>query len=81
MIAVADYWNGMPAGSIDATWIKSAVSAPSGQCVELAATGNREFAIRNSRDPQGPALLFTPAEIRAFVQGAKAGEFDQMIEV
>ncbi|MEV4614648.1 DUF397 domain-containing protein [Kitasatospora sp. NPDC049258] len=34
------------------------------------------IAMRDSRDPDGPALIFTPAEWRAFVLGARDGEFD-----
>ncbi|WP_225846769.1 DUF397 domain-containing protein [Streptomyces sp. HPF1205] len=34
------------------------------------------IAMRDGRDPEGPALVFTPAEWRAFVLGARDGEFD-----
>jgi hypothetical protein len=34
------------------------------------------IAMRQGRDPAGPALVFTPAEWRAFVIGARDGEFD-----
>lgn len=34
------------------------------------------IAMRNGADPNGPALIFTPAEWRAFVLGARDGEFD-----
>ncbi|MFG2824572.1 DUF397 domain-containing protein [Kitasatospora sp. NPDC048365] len=34
------------------------------------------IAMRDGRDPSGPALIFTPAEWRAFVLGARDGEFD-----
>ncbi len=49
-----------------------------------AAHGARErlaggaVAVRNSRDPHGPALVYTRAEIAAFIAGAKAGEFDDL---
>ena len=36
-------------------------------------------AVRDSRDPRGPALIYTRAEIAAFLAGAKAGEFDDLI--
>ncbi|MFI9785143.1 DUF397 domain-containing protein [Kitasatospora sp. NPDC051984] len=78
---MANYRNGMPADTIDVTWIKSTASAPTGQCVELAVVETRDLVVRNSRDPQGPALLFTPGEFEAFVQGAKRGEFDHLIEI
>jgi hypothetical protein len=73
--------NGMPTGDLPAvTWQKSRRSNPSGNCVELAALpGGAEIAMRNSRDPDGPALIYTSAEIAAFVQGAKEGDFDNLL--
>jgi hypothetical protein len=74
-------YNGMPAGELaTVTWVKSRRSNPSGNCVEVAQLPQGEgFAIRNSRDPEGPALLFTPAEIAAFVLGARDGDFDDLL--
>lgn len=34
------------------------------------------IAMRDGRHPDGPALIFTPGEWRAFVLGARDGEFD-----
>ncbi len=34
--------------------------------------------MRNSRDPDGPVLSYTRAEIAAFLEGIKAGEFDDL---
>ncbi|MEU9117853.1 DUF397 domain-containing protein [Streptomyces sp. NPDC048483] len=34
------------------------------------------IAMRNGRHPEIPAVIFTPAEWRAFVLGAREGEFD-----
>jgi hypothetical protein len=73
-------YNGMPAGHLSGvTWQKSRRSNPSGNCVELArlpdGTG---FAMRNSRDPEGPALIYTYDEIAAFVGGASDGDFDNL---
>jgi hypothetical protein len=62
----------------DVTWRKSTASNPSGDCVELAALGGGAVALRNSREPDGTALIYTPAEIAAFLVGAKAGEFDDL---
>ena len=59
-------------------WRKSTASNPNGDCVELAVLPSGEVAVRNSRAPRGPALIYTPAEIAAFVRGAKAGEFDDL---
>ncbi|WP_329458130.1 DUF397 domain-containing protein [Streptomyces sp. NBC_01497] len=61
-----------------AAWRKSRHSAPGGNCVEVAALEDGSIAVRNSRHPQGPALVYTRAEIAAFVAGAKDGEFDPM---
>jgi len=36
------------------------------------------IAVRNSRHPSGPALIYTRAEIEAFLAGAKNGEFDDL---
>jgi Domain of unknown function (DUF397) len=44
-------------------------------CVEVALLLDA-VAVRDSKDPQGPALIFSPAEWTAFMAGAKAGEFD-----
>jgi len=35
--------------------------------------------MRNSRFPDGPVLVYTRAEINAFLAGAKDGEFDQVV--
>jgi len=72
------FYNGMPAAELgEVRWQKSHYSNPNGECVELAALPNGEFAMRNSRFPDGPVLVYTRGEITAFLAGAKAGEFDQ----
>ena len=38
-----------------------------------------EIAVRNSRFPGGPVLVYTRAEIAAFLAGAKDGEFDHVL--
>ncbi|OEJ29870.1 DUF397 domain-containing protein [Streptomyces agglomeratus] len=72
--------NGIGASALaSATWIKSGRSNATGNCVELAALPDGQVAVRNSRDPQGPALIYTRDEIAAFVAGAKDGDFDFLI--
>ncbi|GAA1963668.1 DUF397 domain-containing protein [Amycolatopsis minnesotensis] len=46
-----------------------------GDCVEVAAAGGLVL-MRDSKDPDGPVLRFTPREWDAFVGGVLAGEFD-----
>ncbi|MFB6518503.1 DUF397 domain-containing protein [Streptomyces sp. NPDC056401] len=74
-----DYRNGISASSFSAVWTKSRKSAANGQCIELAPLEKGVVALRNSRDPHGPALLFTVEELDAFLDGAKNGEFDQLL--
>ena len=72
--------SGVPATRLQGvTWRKSRRSNPSGNCVELAELPGGEIAVRNSRHPSGPALIYTRAEIAAFVHGAKGGDFDDLI--
>jgi hypothetical protein len=73
-------YNGVPAGQLPgARWRKSARSSAQGNCVELAKLAGAEVAIRNSRHPQGPALVFTEAELDAFLEGVKDGDFDDLL--
>jgi uncharacterized protein DUF397 len=56
------------------TWRKSSHSGSNG-CVEVAV-GDDGIAVRDSKDPSGPVLLFTAPEWRAFLAGVRDGEFD-----
>lgn len=63
---------------VGASWRKSSYSNSQGNCVEFAALSDGSVAVRNSRDPQGPALVYTRAEISALIAGTKDGEFDDL---
>ncbi len=65
-------------GLTGVTWRKSSYSGSMGNCVEVARLTSGDVAVRNSRDPHGPALVYTKAEIAAFLAGAKDGEFDDL---
>ena len=71
--------NGMKAGELGSVeWRKSSASNPSGNCVEAAALPDGSVAVRNSREPDGPALVYTRSEIAAFLAGVRNGEFDDL---
>lgn len=55
-------------------WRKSSYSNANG-CVEVAFVGGK-VAVRDTKDRQGPVLLFTAREWEAFLAGARDGEFD-----
>jgi Domain of unknown function (DUF397) len=74
------FQNGMPAARlIGALWRKSKRSGALGNCVEVASLASGEIAVRNSRFPEGPALVYTRDEMAAFLAGAKDGEFDDVL--
>lgn len=60
-------------------WRKSSESNSQGTCVELAEIPgeSRVIGVRDSKNPEGPVLVFRRDEIDAWVKGAKAGEFDK----
>ncbi|MCC9306792.1 DUF397 domain-containing protein [Kitasatospora sp. RB6PN24] len=61
----------------EATWVKSSYSQTGGECIEwapaFAAQGT--VPVRDSKNPDGPALIFTAEGFTAFVQGVKHGAF------
>jgi len=61
-------------GLSGAVWRKSIRSSGDGACVEVVKL-NGATAVRDSKDPAGPALTFTSAGWAAFTAGVRAGEF------
>ena len=62
------FHNGMAADEIaDVTWRKSQRSNSQGNCVEMAELTDGSVAMRNSRHPSGPALVYTRAEVEALI--------------
>ncbi|MFJ4836209.1 DUF397 domain-containing protein [Streptomyces sp. NPDC088747] len=73
------YENGVAADQIkDAVWLKSTASQGAGNCVEVSGLPDGRVALRNSRHPGGPALVYSRDELAAFVAGARNGEFDEL---
>jgi hypothetical protein len=68
----------MAANDSNLAWRKASASLTNGSCVELAPYSNG-VAVRDSKDPDGPVLRYTPDEWRAFLDGAKNGEFDDLV--
>ena len=57
-----------------ATWRKSSYSGSGDQCVEVSALSAGRYALRDSKDPQGPALVLTGSGWRGLLATArKAG--------
>lgn len=57
------------------TWRKSSHSGSGDNCVEVAALPGGGRAVRDSKDPGGPVLTFTPGEWHAFIGNVKDGAF------
>jgi len=57
-----------------AVWRTSTYSGGNG-CVEVAFVDG-QVGVRDSKDREGPALVFTAREWEAFIGGARAGEFE-----
>jgi len=71
--------NGIPADQlVSAAWRNGKISNPSGNCIEVAELPGGAMAVRNSRHPAGPALIYPQAEITAFLTGVKNGERDDL---
>ncbi|MFC0600229.1 DUF397 domain-containing protein [Streptomyces palmae] len=59
-------------------WFKSSYSSNGGACVEVAAnlvTARGVVPVRDSKDPDGPALAFSATAFASFVDAVKRGEF------
>ncbi|MEY9966993.1 hypothetical protein ABIA33_005058 [Streptacidiphilus sp. MAP12-16] len=73
-------FNGMPAAQLGKDgWHKPWSGSNGGACVEAKKLNDGRVALRQSTDPDGPALIYTNPEITAFIQGAKAGEADFLL--
>lgn len=65
--------------SSDLSWRKSSYSGNNGNCVEVATLAHGRVAVRNSNHPDAGTVIFTHAEMAAFINGVKAREFDDLV--
>ncbi len=73
-------YNGMPARQLGTEgWLKPWSGGNGGNCVEAMKLADGRVAMRQSNDPDGPALIYTLGEIHAFIEGAKAGQADFLL--
>jgi hypothetical protein len=73
-------YNGMPAKHLGTEgWHKPWSGGNGGSCVEALKLADGRVALRQSADPDGPALIYTPHEIATFIKGAKAGAADFLL--
>lgn len=59
-------------------WRRSSHSTGANNCVEMAVLGTGVLAVRDSKNPGGPALVFRAAAWAAFLEGVRDGEFGTM---
>ncbi|MFE9327897.1 DUF397 domain-containing protein [Nocardia sp. NPDC052278] len=59
-----------------AKWFKSSRSTSGRECVEVAWLEAGHVGVRDSKNPTGPALIFTPNEWATFTTGVHDGEFN-----
>jgi hypothetical protein len=75
-----DIYNGMPADDLGQHgWMKPWSGGNGGNCVEVLKLQDGRIALRQSTDPDGPALLYTVSEMTAFIEAAKSGGADFLL--
>jgi hypothetical protein len=60
-------------------WIKASMSGDQGSCVEQRSHDGM-IDVRDTKDRSGPVLRFTHAEYAAWLDGARRGEFDHLLD-
>jgi hypothetical protein len=60
-------------------WVKASASNGQGSCVEVRRH-DEVLEVRDTKDRSGPVLRFTRAEFAAWLDGARGGEFDHLLD-
>jgi hypothetical protein len=60
-----------------ARWRTSSYSGNNGTCIEVAALDSGRVAARDSKDRQGPVLVFAPGAWVAFLDAVRSGDLDE----
>lgn len=66
----------MYTGSKITAWRRSSFCNGNSACVEVAPLADGNVALKDSKEADGPVLVFTPSEWEAFTAGVRDGEFD-----
>ncbi|MFJ8146990.1 DUF397 domain-containing protein [Streptomyces sp. NPDC096048] len=61
------------ASTLPVTWWKSSASGAQSDCVECAIIAPEQLAVRDSKNPSGPALLLSRSSLAGLVAGIKGG--------
>ncbi|MFH0241404.1 DUF397 domain-containing protein [Streptomyces sp. HK10] len=73
-------YNGMPAWQLGSEgWHKPWSGGNGGSCVEAMQLADGRVALRQSTDPDGPALIYARHAMAGFIQSVKAGEADFLL--
>jgi hypothetical protein len=73
-------YSGMPARDLGTEgWLKPWSGPNGGNCVEAMKLADGRVALRQSTDPDGPALIYASRDFATFIRGAKRGEADFLI--
>ncbi|MEU4116339.1 DUF397 domain-containing protein [Kitasatospora sp. NPDC028055] len=62
------------ASTLPVAWRKSSASNPNDNCVEFGQLVS-SVAVRDSKDPHGPALAFSPSAWQSFIAGIRSDDF------
>lgn len=63
------------ASTLPVAWWKSSASMAQSDCVECGVVDDLTVAVRDSKNPTGPALLLTRRRMSAFVTAVADGRF------